>query len=117
MKIEDYINIFIFILLIANIVFSFSRRKQLINPSESANEEIHPELVHEVKLQKKDGYRVTSVHDKTIRMIKTRRYWFPWLLLLLVPSGLITMINTSFLCNIYGVELTLTEGSIRVATF
>lgn len=48
--------------------------------SEYSVDKMHPRLRQEVSLQIRDGYKLVSVEETRVRLIKKKNYWFPvWL--------------------------------------
>jgi hypothetical protein len=107
----------IWVLIAFNIVISIYQRWKLTAFSKAKMNEVPELLVNEVKLQLDDGYKLTSVNNNTVKLIKTKRYWFPWMFIPMFPYAINIIFNTSFLCNVYGVELQLVEGRVKLSTF
>ena len=107
----------IWILMIISIVVTFIRRKRLLTSSGCVRADIPKGLISEVELHERDGYKLISIENETVKLVKTKRHLYPWVILLPVSTGLITMFNTSFLCNIYGVKLMLDGDKIDISTY
>jgi len=89
----------------------------LTHYQEVNSDDVPPELLDEVKHQIKDGYKLISIEENKIRLIKKNRYWFPLWLFFPMPNAINIILNSSFLCNIYGVEVKLIGDEIEVSTF
>jgi hypothetical protein len=103
----------IWFLIFLNIVATIFKGWRLSAFSKAKMNDVPPELVNEVKVQLNDGYKLSSVNDNTVKLIKIKRFWFPWVFIPLIPL----FFNTGFLNNVYGVELQLIDGKVKLSTF
>lgn len=110
------IQLLVFVLVIWNFINTLNRKSVLMSPSDSVSDKVHPKLRHEVELQIRDGYKLVSVEENSVKLTKKKRYLFSWWVLIFMPNGINIMFNSS-LCNIYGVELSLFGNNIEVSTF
>ena len=107
----------IWMLVILNVVISIYQRWKLTGFSKAKLSEVPDLLSTETKLQIDDGYKLISVDNNTVKLIKTKRYWFPWIFMPVFPYAINLAFNTSFLCNVFGVELNLVNGKVKISTF
>ena len=113
-------KIFIFLAMgamIFNFIYLFDQRKTLKQDDDADLSMVPNALLNEVEQQIKDGYVLTSVTNGRVRLIKTQRYWFSLFLFPLLPNAINTIINSSFLCNIYGVELSIGKQGVELSTY
>ena len=110
-------SLFILFIVIWNFFDTHRMRRALTNYPEVNSDYVPPELRDEVALQIKDGYKLISIEENKVKLIKKKRYWFPLWLFFPMPNAINIIFSSSFLCNIYGVELNLIEGDIEVSTF
>ena len=112
---------FVTLLAIGAMVFNFlyllHQRRKLKRSDEADMSNVPIELLKEVEQQIEDGYVLSSVSNTNVRLIKTRRYWFSLFLLPFLPNAINTFFNSSFVCNIYGVELSIDEQGVQLSTF
>jgi hypothetical protein len=100
-------------LIALNIVVTLYKGWRLSAFSKAKMKDVPEALINEVTLQLNDGYKLTSVSDNTVKLIKIKRFWFPWAFIPLLPL----IFNMSFLGNVYGVKLQLIDGKVNLSTF
>ena len=116
MKMNGLVEI-IWILIILNVFISIYQRWKLTRFSKVKLSDVPELLVDETNVQINDGYKLISVNNNSVKLIKTKRYWFPWVFIPVFPYAINLAFNTSFLCNVFGVELKLENGKVKLSTF
>ncbi len=102
------------LLIIFNIIASIYQRRKLTRVSSVLNHEIPSLLQAEVDKQISDGYRIVSSENEHVRLVKTTWSPFAWMFVFVLPN---VALNTCFLCNVFGIELTLSNNKVNISTF
>jgi hypothetical protein len=104
-------------LAIGNFFYTFDKRGKLISPAETSLGSVPCHFLTEVELQRKDGYKLVSVDEKSVKLIKKKRYWGSFLILLPMPNAINIILTSSFYSNIYGIELRLVGEVVELTTY
>lgn len=92
-------------------------RKELKPRFDQKLNDVPDHFLEEVQRQVKDGYELCFISNNTVKLIKTKRYWFHLLFVPLLPYSINNIFSSSFLCTIYGIDLMLKGKHIHFSTF
>ena len=79
--------------------------------------DIPAELNGEVGNIVAQGYKVKAVEPNAVVLVKAKKYFFPWLLMPILPNGINVAINSGLVCSTYGVKIEAISGEIKISTF
>ena len=115
----EYSSLIILVLIIwaLNIALDIVHRKKLPGASELSIDDVPKKYKSEVKYQINNGYNLSSASDDEILMYKKKKYFLPWLLVLLRSLPLNTAFTSTYLCNLYCIRITEVNNEIITESF
>lgn len=110
------LTIIFLLALFSNIYFSIQLRKKYPYPAQIEFSTVPELFKKDVKRSMDDGYKLSSVSDDIVIMVKRRHLFSPWFLSLITMLPLNTAFNSWYLCGLYCLRFRLVEGEIEVDT-
>ncbi|MET1254866.1 hypothetical protein [Aliikangiella maris] len=116
-ELKQLVSVLILFAVIWNFFNTLKMRKKLTRYSKIDLDSIPFQFQNEIARHIEDGYSLVEVEKNKIKLIKKKRYLFPFLIFLLMPNSINIIFNSSFLCSIYGIELKLVGDKVEISTF
>lgn len=105
---------YVWLLIILNVALIIFKRIQLTFKKKNKIDTVPEAFKKEVNSHLNDGYKLTSVSPNKVILIKTKPYFFAWFLFPFFPN---LSICSTFLSNVFAIELTLTNNKVELLTF
>jgi len=101
---------------IASIYISLQQRKRFSFPQDIDLEKIPEIFKAEVKKQLNDGYKLSSVSEQSIIMVKRRHLLLPWGLMFFCLLPLNVAFNSWYQCGLYCLRIRAVDNEIEIDT-